>query len=334
MALTGVIGIADALWGSLVPGFGSELSGDVTLDVENTFSFDSVATSPIYRAAANRIFFFGAYAPGGQLATHNFVYEAVANEFTFDSETGYDFEDDLIQFLGFTTYYHAGSFGNYIGFQSTVARGFIATATNTFDWIEHDNGDSLSRAHPTSNTLVLTQTATGGFEQDIFDDMGLGDTVDASNTTFGRPVTHQVIKQHVSYTIQGVACPEKEYTPYVGSSDDATYPAVSVTPPTLGTGTFTLTHPAVSPTTTLVLKNPTFGNTDIIRFTRIDRRTRGGDRKLFSDLDWGKTQTLELTVINICEPEIDEIIDFLNTSLGQLIGLLDWENRQWEGVII
>lgn len=68
----------------------------------------------------------------------------------------------------------------------------------------------------------------------------------------------------------------------------------------------------------------------------MDRVTRGGDRKIFSDLGWGSTQSFELTITNICNTTvtIDNIIDFLNTSLGEEIGLLDWENRQWKGIIV
>ena len=122
----------------------------------------------------------------------------------------------------------------------------------------------------------------------------------------------------------------------IGNSDDTTYDEVPAAAPTLGQGVLTLTYPRVTPTLTLVLKNPEFGNLDVIRFTKVDRRTRGGDRKFFTDSGWGSTQSFELEITNVCDTTatIDEILEFLNTSLGGEVGLLDWENRQWKGIIV
>ena len=338
MALTGTIGTSDSLYGSVVVGFGAVTLTSVSLDVENTFAFSEVATSPIYRLAADRLFFFGLYSPEGQLAEHNYFFENVANSFGWLGVSGYDYEDDIVQYLGFSgPRVDAGFFGNYFGWSDRINRAYVNNATNAFSFISHEApSDALLQAHNLSNIFVLTQDVDGIRLEYIYDVFGWDDSVSSSGTEYDRDFTDTFIKQHVSFKIAGAACPEKEYTPFIGSSGDTSYPAMSSTPPTLGTGTFTLTYPRVSPTTTLVLKNPEMGNSDILRFTKIDRRTRGGDRKIFSDLEWGSTQSFDLTISDICQLNvtIDEMVDFLNDSLGKEIGLLDWENRQWKGVII
>lgn len=308
-------------------------------DCEDVFSWDSdVELLAFTVLAANRLFFFSPFGEEGQDLQHNYFTEDVSNAFEFDNVAGYNQELSVTDYLGFTDRYFVPAFGNSLGLVDSVRRAYEVSAENQFDWNDHsdDPAEALFRTYNVSNDFNFTIVITASNFQELYQYIELGDSVDSGETEFARPSTHSVIKQHLSFKITGSTCPEKEYAPFVGSSGDASYPEVSVTPPTLGSGVFTLTYPRVSPTTTLTLKNPAFGNTDSLRFVKIDRRTRGGDRKIFSDLEWAKTQTLELTIENICETEttLDELLNFLNTSLGKQIGLLDWENRQWEGIIL
>lgn len=342
---------------------GQVSDGTFVRDVSQTFLSDDVDLGSIFRDSADRIFFFGAY-PGplggptgevGQLATNNFVAADCFNLFfdgASDNKTGYNQTVDVTQYIGFTDRHFADPAADIIfsPFETSppnnrVGIVFTHNVTDTLDWNDHDGTsgilplyDALKRVYPAENSLGFTDVITNaplvdGLFQQVFVDP---QTLDTVGTDFGGPATQTFLQQHVAFRIQGVTCPEKEYTPFVGASGDDSYPEVSTTAPTLGSGVLTLTHPRISPTLTLTLKNPEFGNADVLRFTKVDRRTRGGDRKLFSDLGWGSTQSFELTITNVCESTatIDEIIDFLNTSLGDEIGLLDWENRQWKGIIV
>jgi hypothetical protein len=125
------------------------------------------------------------------------------------------------------------------------------------------------------------------------------------------------------------------YRPFIGSSSDPKAPAPP--PATLayaaqGQG-FKLFHPFVAPTQTLTLRAPDLGNKDRLSFTRISRETRGGTLKVFADPMWPKTQTLALTFSGLRKTEIQSLLGFMEDYLGQEIGIYDWENRAWRGVI-
>jgi hypothetical protein len=310
----------------------------VFVDVEDIIGLtDEAEISAYVVLAANRVFFDTPYGEGGQDVQHNYIDIECSNEFAFQSLGGLNWLIDVRQYLGFTERYLAGEIGDNMGLTDTVRQAYLASATDSFNWLNHDDEDgpeyALVRAYKAVNEFAFTETVSFGEYQDVYQFLEFEDSISAENTEFGRPVESGFVRQHVAFRITGVNCPEKEYTPFVGESLDDTYAEVSVTPPTLGSGVFTLTYPRVSPTLTLTLKSPTFGNTDAVTFQRIDRVTRGGERKIYSDTDWGSWETLQLTIENICGTDIDEILTFLNSSLGKEIGLLDWENRTWRGFI-
>lgn len=120
------------------------------------------------------------------------------------------------------------------------------------------------------------------------------------------------------------------YRPFVGAGPGQ---APSVTPPTLGHATLTLTYPFVSPTLTVVLRNPQFGNQDRLAFDRINRETRGGTLDMFADPDWPKQTTLVVTVQSLRQPQVDNLLAFFQASVGKEVGYLDHENRLWRGII-
>lgn len=315
-------------------------SGTVVRNVADTMLSDAVEVASIFRLAANRLFYFGTYNPGptgeyGQVATHNYVYRSVSQTMLSD-ESGFNWNIDVIQYLGFTgprVFVDAGDvFFNVVGGEpDSVNIGVVDSLSNSFSF-----SSTVIQAHNAVNTLSLTESINGSETIDVFQYLDLEAVIDSSLTEYERQPTQSVIQQHVSYTVQGASRPDREYSPFVGSSDDTTYPEVSTTPPTLSHATLTLTWPRITPTTTLVLKNPEFGNQDVITLVRVDRTTRGNERKIFTDQNWGITQSFILTIQNICEANVtvDELIDFLNDSLGQEVGLLDWEGRQWKGLIV
>ena len=141
------------------------------------------------------------------------------------------------------------------------------------------------------------------------------------------------LKQSATYEFPDDTCVKKSYTPFVGAGTGE-YTPPTTTAPTLVTGTLTLTYPFASPSSTLVLRNPEFTDRDLLNFNRINRKTRGGTLVVFADPNWPKTQVLSVQVDNLSHTQRDALITFLATSLGKEIGLLDWEGRQWRGLIV
>ena len=141
------------------------------------------------------------------------------------------------------------------------------------------------------------------------------------------------IRHSVAYQLIATALnAECNYTPFVGTVTSGITPPPT-TAPTLGTATLTLTFPFVSPTTTLVLRNPELNNQEKFQFARINRSTRGGDLTVFADSTWPKQETLKVQIEALTTAQKDSLVTFLDDSLGLEIGLLDDENRQWRGII-
>jgi hypothetical protein len=302
----------------------------------------------VVRLAANRLFFFGAHAPGGQEVTHNYVSVDVANLLGLADVTGYDQELDIIQYLGLTDRYFADPLFNSLRLRQgeVLSQVFTEVCGNVFNWTPHDAPlyEALKRAYICGNVLGLVDVTVAVQEVDVFNEFSWTEIVDSAATIYERATTHSVIKQHLTFSISGgPACDrEKEYSPFVGEGGDGSFPVVDETPPTLSTGTLQLIYTIASPfqVHSVLLQNPEHGNEDTLTFAKIDRKTLGGTRKIYSDLNWGETQSFRLSIKdmnatdNVCGLTVDTLLDFLNLSLGKVIELVDWEGRTWDGVIV
>lgn len=267
--------------------------------------------------------------------SHNFVVRTTSNSLGWSADIGQDYAETIKQYIGWTPRVPVDC-SNSLFSETALSGQFLNnvefhTCENNFGFVE-----DVYQAYNAANVLTWAQTATPVQLVDATNSLGLVDAVDSSGTEFTRDDTTQsLFRQHLSYTISGTRCVEKEYSPFVGTEPgDDSYGPISVTPPVLTHGTLTLTYPRVSPTTTLVLKNPAFGNTDTITFSMVAVETRGGDRITFADPKWGSVQIRNMAINNICETLVDDIVSFINESLGKEIGLLDWEGRNWKGVIL
>lgn len=124
------------------------------------------------------------------------------------------------------------------------------------------------------------------------------------------------------------------YSPGIGAGS-FTYPAPSIVAPILVRRTSTiLTWPYAAPTLTLELRNPNFDNVEQFEFRRINRRTKGGGLDLFRDETWPKAKRLIYSFSELKETQRNDLLTFLIRSIGQEIGILDFESRQWRGVIL
>jgi hypothetical protein len=218
--------------------------------------------------------------------------------------------------------------GQVLSFTDKVGRVLTASVSQSISFTQ-----TGERRNAVNHVLTLTQLARAGKGGLVEQTLALVQTV-VNKSVFRRTIPQALgLNQSVTYFIvQG--CVTKQYSPFVGGTSVSGYTAPSTTAPTLVRGPMTLTYPYVSPTSTLVFRNPEFGDKDRLLFNRVNRETRGGTLIVFADPKWPKTQILSVQVDNLGPEAIANFLTFLQDSLGQEIGLLDWEGRQWRGIII
>ncbi len=191
-------------------------------------------------------------------------------------------------------------------------------------------GERRNRA---ADALVFVETLSagkGGFVEETFHLT----QVAHCQTILNLPVNESLgLVESGTYQLVGPGCLLRFYKPMVGFSSDATITPPTTIIPTLGTALLTLTYPYVTPTLTVVLRNPEFGNKDNLTFTRVNRQTRGGTLVVFADAFWPKVQLLHIEIRCLKSQQVEDLLNFFTQSLGKEVGLLDHENRQWHGII-
>lgn len=84
---------------------------------------------------------------------------------------------------------------------------------------------------------------------------------------------------------------------------------------------------------TVQLRNPQMGNTDSLEFTRLSRKTTGGDQIIYRDPNWPAIERLVFTVDTFNESEMAALKTFLKVSLGKQITYIDFEGVFWTAII-
>jgi hypothetical protein len=129
-----------------------------------------------------------------------------------------------------------------------------------------------------------------------------------------------------------------QYHPFVGEGGaGAPSPPPATLPTSLEgiTAPFQLVYPATGAVTdSVTLRAPNLGNKERLSFNRVLRETRGGTLVIYADPIWPKIQTLVLTFSGLTQDEAEALLTFLDNYLGQEIGLIDWEQRYWRGVVM
>ena len=124
------------------------------------------------------------------------------------------------------------------------------------------------------------------------------------------------------------------YSPSISPGNSYLTPPPAIGPLFVKSSTITLTFPFVSPTTTLTMRAPQLGNKETLALRRINRVTRGNSLRIFNNRTWPRDHILSISVSGLEKTMVDNLIDFINESLGMDIGYLDYESRQWKGIII
>jgi len=185
-------------------------------------------------------------------------------------------------------------------------------------------------------TLNLTQNVTFAFAIWAANTLNLSDSV-TKTSIYLRPVEHTNILGHSLAWYEDTPCDKKNYTPFQGENTintDFTAPRETLQDPQGDTGNFSLYQPYLgTPTSEVVLRKPEMDNRDRNAQNRVNRETRGGKMFVYADPNWPKVRTLAVTIIGLTETQVDDLQTFMQSTLGQEIGLTDWEGRLWKGVI-
>ncbi len=199
----------------------------------------------------------------------------------------------------------------------------------------------LGEVHPsptgdTGNWLAFSQTATVDKCKTTQSALTLAACAVAERSGPRGAASALDLGQAVSYSIT-FAGVRQQYHPFVGTGAAGAPmpPAVTVGTPAPSELPFQLFFPATGTVTdSVTLRAPNLGNKDRLSFNRIVRETRGGTLVVFADPIWPKLETLVLSFSGLSSTQSQQLLAFLETHLGEEIGLLDWEGRCWQGVIM
>lgn len=81
------------------------------------------------------------------------------------------------------------------------------------------------------------------------------------------------------------------------------------------------------------IRKPDFDDSYRYDFTRINRRSRGGDLLIARDPIWPSTKSFSVRFTFLSQSEIDLLLYFMKLSLGKRCRYLNYDNVEWEGFI-
>jgi hypothetical protein len=250
----------------------------------------------------------------------------------------------------------------YIGLQDVatvaVVRNAPYTASHIISFAEHavgivvhadaiavDATDALSLSHaayankaPTAaHTLAMTDLAIAVVSKAVSDALTLTDTATLNVFRATLTITDTLaLGQSVAVVVlaTNILC---QYHPIVGegATGNPTPPTATLLGPMPGIeAPFQLVYPATGTVLdSVTLRAPELGNKDRLSFNRVIRETRGGTLVVFADPMWPKIQTLALSFTGLRRSEAQDLLDFFDDYLGLEIGMIDWEQRYWVGIV-
>jgi hypothetical protein len=186
------------------------------------------------------------------------------------------------------------------------------------------------------DVLNLVQVAAFAFSLTAAHNLGVEDSV-AMVATWIRSVEHSDVVGHSLTWYEDRICARKNYSPFQGETTLAGAPAPpspTLQDPQGDTGNFSLYQPSLGvPLKEVTLRKPAMDNRDRNAYTRVNQETRGGRLIIYADPQWPKVRTLAVTIVGLTEADVDGLQAFMEETLGQQIGLTDWEGRLWQGFI-
>lgn len=216
------------------------------------------------------------------------------------------------------TLLHVGSTPTYLEITQNLVFVDEVSITNVEDTLNLIQTVSVAKGFAAENSFDVTQNVAveGLWVRDVSQDLGIG---------------------HALTWYEDTPCGRKQYTPFQGENtitSDFVAPRNTLFDPQGDSDTFTFYTPFLGAITSqITLRKPEMDNRDRNAYTRINQETRGGRLIIFSDPQWPHVRTVAATVTGLTESEVDSYQSFVLSTLGQEIGMTDWEGRVWKGVI-
>lgn len=187
------------------------------------------------------------------------------------------------------------------------------------------------------DTLNLTQSVLVGKGQVVTQTLNVTDEMELTGL-WVRTVNQDVGIGHSLTWYEDTPCNRKRYTPFQGENTISGSPAAPRAtlqdPQGSTTDRLALYQPVTGVRTNeVILRAPELDNRDRNSYTRVNTETRGGKLIVYSDPNWPKVRTLAITIMGLTESQVDDLQTFLRATVGQLIGLTDWEGNLWSGFI-
>ncbi len=194
-----------------------------------------------------------------------------------------------------------------------------------------------------TNTVLFTDTDTSNAGKNGADEITFVQTIvanhfrslTASDTlNISHAFTWVQLRNNIPILGEDKCSALYEYAPYSGG--DGT-PIVRPVAPVLIKKSdvffFYPSGPICDATNSITLRTPNFGDRDRNQYNRINRESRGGSLQIFRDQKWPSQRVLVMDFSGVKDSEIDGILIFLETTLGQKVGFRDWQGRVWMGII-
>jgi len=214
---------------------------------------------------------------------------------------------------------------NALTLNQFAGRSVEATAENA---LTLDHFVYRTHTETVQSDLILDQSAVGVLESPNVSTLNLGQFATASLERV-REITQEIDLGQFAFAIvirPGITC---LYAPILSDGSP-----MSPTLPTLTRQNYiTLTYPYVSPTFTVHLRSPKLGDERRLATTWVRERSRSGELIGFADPSWPKTETVSLQFEALSEDQATDLLAMAHESLGEEIGYLDYDGRQWRGII-
>jgi hypothetical protein len=216
---------------------------------------------------------------------------------------------------------------SYLSLSQVAAKAAFESVTSTL--VLTSVAESIFHRYA-SNTLYFQQAVEGFLGYSAESTLDLTHIIGVTGVAPRGGTSQLILNDAVSFIVANFC----DYTPGIGEGSLNYTPPSPIAPTLIRRSTTVLTYPYASPLSTIALRNPNFDNVTQLEFRRINRRTKGGSLDLYRDESWPKTKRLIYTFTWLSELQRNQLLSFFNSSLGSEIGILDFESRQWRGIIL